>query len=215
MFNLILKDILIQKKTLAYLWFYVIIFSIAFQGMDMDTFTVIAVTVTYQMVNTACAYEDKAGSDIMWNSMPMNRKKIVLSKYLSVFIYTVIAALAYMIFAILINLIGIPIKVAPITITGLAAAFISTILMNGIYFPVYFKFGYMSARVMSTILFFILFAGIMSLAQMANSKQSGALFKTFNNASDLQIISAMIVAALVFMLISYILSVKFYNNREF
>jgi ABC-type transport system involved in multi-copper enzyme maturation permease subunit len=222
MLNLILKDILIQKKSLAYIALYVVIFSIAFQGTGMDTFIVIAVAVTYQMVATACAYEDKAGSDIMWNSMPIKRRNIVLSKYLSVLVYTIIAALVYMVFTILINLTAIPMSVAPITLPGLAAVFISTILMNDVYFPVYFKFGYMRARVISIILFFVLFIGIigiLSMAQMAQSKQSGTLFKIFNatfgNASGMQIIFAIIVAELIFTLISYALSVKFYNNKEF
>ncbi len=219
MLNLILKDILIQKKSLAYIALYVVIFSIAFQGTGMDTFIVIAVAVTYQMVATACAYEDKAGSDIMWNSMPIKRRNIVLTKYLSVLFYTIISALVYMVFTILINLTAIPISVAPITLPGLAAAFISTILMNDVYFPVYFKFGYMRARVISIILFFVLFIGILSMAQMAQSKQSGTLFKIFNatfgNASGMQIIFAIIVAELIFTLISYALSVKFYNNKEF
>ena len=219
MLNLILKDILIQKKSLAYIALYVVLFSIAFQGTGMDTFIVIAVAVTYQMVATACAYEDKAGSDIMWNSMPIKRRNIVLSKYLSVLVYTIIAALVYMVFTILINLTAIPMSVAPITLPGLAAVFISTILMNDVYFPVYFKFGYMRARVISIILFFVLFIGILSMAQMAQSKQSGTLFKIFNatfgNASGMQIIFAIIVAELIFTLISYALSVKFYNNKEF
>ena len=70
MFNLIWKDILIQKKTLVYIGFYIILFGITFQNIMADPFPAVAVAVTYQMIATACSHEDKSGSDILWNSMP-------------------------------------------------------------------------------------------------------------------------------------------------
>jgi ABC-type transport system involved in multi-copper enzyme maturation permease subunit len=219
MLNLILKDILIQKKTLAFLGLYIIIFSISFQHTGAGAFAAIAVAVTYQMVATACGHEEKAGSDIIWNSMPLSREKIVLSKYLSVFVYALLAALGYMAFTLLLSFVRLPFRIVPITMESVAAGLIGILLMNGIYFPVYFKLGYMKARVVSFVLFFVFFFGIMSLAEVVSSNQSNALLQTItaalHGASDLQILFVMIGAALIFMLISYALSVKLYNSREF
>ena len=223
MFNLIRKDILIQKKTLAYLGFYVVLFTLAFQNIADDAFPAIAVAISYQMVAAACSHEDKAGSDIIWNSMPVSRNKIVLSKYLSIFVYTLLASLGYMAFAALLHLVRLPVKISPITASGLTGSIIAVALMNGLYFPVYFKLGFMKARVASFVLFFALFFGvtfgITSLSEAMKSSQGNttlrAVASTLQGASDLQITFGLIGLALVFLLISYGLSVKFYNNREF
>jgi ABC-2 type transport system permease protein len=79
MLNLILKDLLIQKKTLGFLGLYIIIFSIAFQSVGSGAFTGIVIAVTYQLVVTASSLEEKAGSDIILNSLPISRGKIVAS----------------------------------------------------------------------------------------------------------------------------------------
>ena len=70
MLNLILKDILIQKKTLGFVGLYILILSIAFQSIGAGAFIGIIIAVTYQLVVTAGSHEDKAGADIIMNSLP-------------------------------------------------------------------------------------------------------------------------------------------------
>lgn len=96
MLNLILKDILLQKKTLAFVGLYIVIFMFAFQSIGTGAFSAIVIAVTYQMVGAVSNYEDKANSDIVMNSLPLTRKAIVFSKYLSILIYSLIAILGYM-----------------------------------------------------------------------------------------------------------------------
>ena len=114
MLNLILKDLLIQKKTLGFLGLYIIIFSIAFQSVGSGAFTGIVIAVTYQLVVTASSLEEKAGSDIILNSLPISRRKIVAAKYLSVILYGLMAVLGYVIYSSILSLVPISVVFRPL-----------------------------------------------------------------------------------------------------
>jgi ABC-type transport system involved in multi-copper enzyme maturation permease subunit len=219
MLNLILKDILVQKKTLAFLGLYIIVFIFAFQSIGAGAFSAIVIAVTYQMVSSVSNYEEKANSDIIMNSLPLSRKGIVFSKYLSIIVYALLAILGYMAFSLIITLIHIPVNIPPITLESLAAALAGIMLMNGIYYPVYFKMGYAKAKIVSFILFFLFFFGTMSLVEEATSEMPNKLLQSivgrFSEGLDLQAFLILVGGALVLLLASYALSLRFYNNREF
>jgi len=219
MLNLILKDLLIQKKTLGFLGLYIIIFSIAFQSVGSGAFTGIVIAVTYQLVVTASSLEEKAGSDIILNSLPISRGKIVAAKYLSVILYGLMAVLGYVIYSSILSLVPISVSVPPITPESLAATFAGIMVMNSIYYPVYFKTGFIRARIISFILFFAFFFGLMTLFEAASGKSSNAIFQAiaefFNSVDKTQFSLMIIGGALLFMLASFGLSVKLYKGREF
>jgi len=219
MLNLILKDLLIQKKTLGFLGLYIIIFSIAFQSVGSGAFTGIVIAVTYQLVVTASSLEEKAGSDIILNSLPISRGKIVAAKYLSVILYGLMAVLGYVIYSSILSLVPISVSVPSITPESLAAAFAGIMVMNSIYYPVYFKTGFIRARIISFILFFAFFFGLMTLFEAASGKSSNAIFQPiaefFNSVDKTQFSLMIIGGALLFMLASFGLSVKLYKGREF
>jgi len=218
MINLILKDILLQKKTAVYLLLYIAIFILAFQSIAAGAFTAIVIALTYQMVSTVCNYDDKANSDIVMNSLPLTRKTIVLSKYLSVIVYALLAIVGYMAFTLIFTLMPVGLKIYPITLEGLSVALAGVMVMNGIYYPVYFKLGYNKARIVSFILFFIFFFGGMTLIQtkinladITNQSAGGYL----NQGMNIMQFVLIIAAAAVLFAASCFISVRFYSNREF
>lgn len=219
MLNLIFKDLLIQKKTLGFLGLYIIILTLAFQSVGSGAFTSIIIAVTYQLVITAGSLEEKTGSDIVLNSLPISREKIVAAKYLSVFFYGLMAVLAYLIYAALLRLVPIPINIPPITQESLAAAFTVIMVMNGIYYPVYFKTGFVRARIISLIVFFAFFFGLISLFEAAGGSSSHGVLQAiagfFSSVNKTQFSLMLIGGALIFMLASLILSIKLYRGREF
>jgi len=219
MINLILKDLIIQRKTLVFMGFYIILFTFAFQSVGAGAFAGIVIAVTYQLVVTASSLEDKAGSDIIMNSLPINRRELVMAKYLSVIMYGIMGVIGYMAFSLIIRLTSIPVNTPPITLESLAAAFAGIMVMNGIYYPVYFKFGFVKARIISFILFFAFFFGIMSLFEAASSHTSNEslllLINLFSGANKVQSSILLIAGAFIFMLASCMLSMKIYKGREF
>ncbi len=219
MLNLILKDILIQKRTLAFLGLYIILFIFGFQNLGAGAFTAIVIAVTYQLVATASNHEEKSGSDIAMNSFPISRREIVVSKYLSIIVYGFMAVLGYMAFSLILSFIPVPINIPSITLEDLATAFAGIMVMNSIYYPVYFKVGYIKARIISFILFFVFFFVVMTLFGIMNSEVPHAIFQAvtsfLSGVDKIQFFLVFIGGALIFMMASCALSIKFYNGREF
>lgn len=135
MYNLILKDILIQKKIILLSFAYIVFFAIAMQGAGMVMYPTALTAITYMLVLTSCAYDEKNKADVMLNSLPLKRANIVLAKYLSIIVYIVIGTVAYWLITTLIALIGLPVKVHPISLEGLAGGLFAIGLINGVFYP--------------------------------------------------------------------------------
>lgn len=219
MFSLIIKDVLIQKKQLIFGIAYLAFVLVAFQGMGEAMLPMGLVAVTYMLSMTACAYEEKNKSDLLLNSLPIKRVNIVASKYLSVLIYAVMGILAYIAMITIINLLNMPLKTYPLSLEILIGSLAAVCLMTGIWFPIYFKFGYMKMRVANFVLFFLFFFGSSLMTQFIKSKQDSLWVKNiisfFDTKSDITIALLFLVIIALYMLLSFLLSVWFYNKREF
>ena len=144
MFSLILKDILIQKRMILFVSLYIVFMLLVFTGIDNEAvmFTISSVVVTYMLTLTACAIDDKNKSDIMLNSLPISRAKIVGARYLASFIFLIFGLVYYTVITALIRLLNLPIKVYPINVEGILGALFAITLINSIYLPIFFRFGY-------------------------------------------------------------------------
>lgn len=218
MFNLILKDVLIQKRTAVIALIYVFVATFAFQSMKEMVFTVVIITVTYMLVMTSCAYDDRNKSDLLLNSLPYKRSDIVLAKYLSIFVFELLGTIVYILATFIISVSGLKITVYTPTVDSILATLFSVALLNGVYFPVYFKTGYIKAKVLSFILFFVFFFGVQIIySSLSDSsvkwlKQIAEVINQTNEYSGSFFLPA---AALGILLISYALSLKIYRNRDF
>lgn len=220
MLNLIWKDILIQKRTVLLSFVYIIFFSFAFRQMGSAAFSAAAVAVTYLFVIGSSAYEDKNKADIMLNSLPISRNKLVLAKYISVFVFLLIGTVVYLLSQVLILYLHFPYPLQPISLESLAGAVFSIILLNGIYFPTFFKWGYIKARFVNFILFLLFFFGSSYLLDIINNGRRNVIFLRhmavfLQDQSDAAIALSVMILALVIYAGSYLLSVKFYRDREF
>jgi ABC-2 type transport system permease protein len=219
MFNLIIKDVLIQKKQFIFGIAYLAFVLVAFQGMGEAMFPMGLVAVTYMLSMTACAYEEKNKSDLLLNSLPIKRMSIVAAKYLSVLIYAVMGVLSYKAMITIINLLNIPLKTYPLSLEILIGSLAAVCLMTGIWFPIYYKLGYMKMRVANFVLFFLFFFGSSLMTQALKSKHDSLWVKDiisfFNTQSNITIVLVFIVIIVLYMLLSFSLSAWFYNRREF
>ena len=219
MYNLIIKDILLQKKQMIFSLIYMVFILVAFQGMGPSMFSAGLVAFTYMLAMTSCAYEDKNKSDVMLNSLPVKRSRIVAAKYLSVLVYLAIGTIVYMVSTSIIVMAQIPLKVYPLSLEIFVGGLISVGLMTGIWFPIFFKYGYMKLRVVNFVLFFLFFFGISFISDYLRKNQDApwlqSIVNFFSSRSDAAAAALFIAVILIFMLISFFLSVRFYKNREF
>lgn len=219
MYNLIIKDILIQKKQVLFSIIYLAFILVAFQGMGEAMLPMGMIALTYMLSMTSCGYEEKNKSDIMLNSLPIKRTNIVAAKYMSVFVYFAMGMIAYALFTKIMIMIQVPLKPYPITLEAFIGGFVAVSFMTGIWLPIYFKFGYMKLRVLNFVLFFLFFFGTSYLTRFFKEKQNSQWVQNIINFLDSQgdiiITLAIIAIVIIFLLISYGLSIKFYSKREF
>jgi ABC-type transport system involved in multi-copper enzyme maturation permease subunit len=218
MLNLVIKDILVQKKTFIGALLYLVFFVFAFQSLDVNMYTAAIVAFVYLPVIGGFAYDDKSKSDIMLNSLPIKRENIVMSKYISIFAYIAIGTIAYIAVTFVISLLNTPIKTYPVTIELVVSAVLAVSLVNSISFPLIFKLGYVKAKTFNMILFLAFFFGtpfLIDFVSKADSEVTMAVGTFLKNQSDAVIAFELLALSLVFLSISYGISVRMYKKREF
>lgn len=219
MYKLILKDLLVQKKMLAFSIIYTVIFMFAFQHTGSAVLPVSVIALTYVLVTGACSNDDKNKTDMILNSLPIRRVDIVASKYLSIIVFGIIGVAAYAVMFFLVTFTGFPFKVYGITAEGLAGAFLSISLMNSIYFPIYFKFGYTKSRIVNFIMFFAFFFGVQYIMVFIKDNTDIEAIKSmvafFSMLTGIKLSALFAVFALSLMGASFWVSLMLYRRREF
>ena len=222
MFNLIIKDILIQKKNLLFALLYTIFGSVAFFQMGPGGFGLYVISpmaVIYILVTFAVSYDDKNKSEFILNSLPVERSDIVISKYMSTFVYAIIGV----IYAILIGLIGKAIGLSmfsrSISLLNIVFVFTTSCIFSSIFFPVYFKFGNIKMKFFNIILFMIIIFSPTFYFDYVTKNPKNILIEKINyfitNTSSFTLNSLALIIGLFIFLISLMISIRIYNNKEF
>ncbi|MFY9176183.1 MAG: ABC-2 transporter permease [Caldicoprobacterales bacterium] len=219
MLNLILKDLLVQKKSLLFALGYCFFLVFAFQSMEGTAPVAATIAVVYLLIQYSFAYDDKNKSEIMLNSLPISRKDIVLAKYLSVLLYIGLATVAYMFATLVIKMINIPLKVQFLSLQTISISFFIVSLMASFYLPVVLKYGYLKSKMFNIVMFLLFFfipMGIISLNQKPGFSLSVNMsLKDAISWSNWQITLLVIGFSLLMMCVSCFISINIYNNREF
>lgn len=217
MYTLILKDFMLQKKLMLFGFAYILFMVFALQKIGDSMFAACVFTLSYMMILTSCAYDDKNKTDVMLNSLPLSRTEIVFVRYLSAAVFFTVTVVVYMAVVFLFNTAGTPFRVFPPTAESFTGAVLVVSLLTGIYFPLYFKMGYIRSRYVNFILFFGFFFGISALGDMlkeGNTRLS-SLNDFLGNYTDARIMACVLIFSLLLMAASFVLSLKFYRGREF
>lgn len=219
MYHLIKKDIIMQKRTIGLSLLFILFFTFTLSEIGPSGLVVNILAVTYMLALGASAVEDKNNSDIMLVSLPIKKDIIVCSKYISVYIFAVYAALINYLIYLIINQLNLPIEVLPFTSNGLFFSIVAVTLFSSIILPLIFKYGFLKSRVISIILFFVFISGGLSLIDNLSKNQNSIfvqkILNLLNSSSDIQIALLILIPVVIVLFISYILSLNFYKNREF
>lgn len=227
MFNLVWKDLLIIKRFLWYAPVYGLIMVFALSNMNGGAIiSGVTVGISYVLMLQACAQDDKNKSEIMLNCLPLYRRDIVLAKYLSIFFYAALGILSVFLGQSVVSVTGIPVHISKISLEGIASALIATIGLISIYYPVYFKLGYLRSNIVGMIMFFAAFFVFPLLGSLIRRVMMGIPYPALQailrglegwlqTQADWQIASYLVLLALTIMLASFRLSLRFYTKREF
>lgn len=210
MLGLIKKDLLLIKANLkSMIIIFVIYIMLAFQGTFDVTFIIPIIGI--MLFISTFSYDDFNN----WNSYAVTlqngRKNVVRAKYIvSIILMIILAVVAFFIG------IGISyIKTNSINldeiISSLMGTMLSSVIIISLLYPIVFKFGATNGRI---ILFAVVF-GIAGIGTLIAQFIDMAPIINIINKLDNYLLIAIPIIYIILLGISYLISSKIYQNKEF
>lgn len=212
MSGLLVKEYYILRRHLKQYVLLIIFFGALSIFMDSVIYFQAMTTMSFCMlVFTGMSYDAAAGWDKFALTMPVSRKDVVLSKYMSCVIYAVSAIVVSILFSVIINNIYPMEEVGLMLMAALAATLLCLMLIiYSILLPMIFKLGIEKARIlMIAVIIIPVFAMLGTAEYMPESaldfiKRHEALFG-----------AAGVVFSILMYFISYFVSLRIYDKKEF
>ena len=215
MTGLILKDLLILRKTLrSYLLFLVVYAGIAFSGVwSADIVGVLMVVVVMMLPMNVFAYDKQCQWDTYGLALPVGRTKTVAARYLCVLLLclggiALTAVTGAALYA------GGRIEDPAEFMVSCAVMGLMAVLMNAIMLPFLYKFGPERARMMFYgVLGLLVLAGALFLFPLGGMEWLNSLSEpTLVRVTAIPFIAA--VAGLILLALSFLLSRHFYGSKD-
>jgi hypothetical protein len=168
------------------------------------------------------AVGEKSNLDALYVTLSVNRKTVVLGRYLFTFLLNLCAISFSLVFAML-GIFGARFS-APLQYTGddssapILAMTALLLLIQSVILPIYFKFGYTKAKFISIIplvVFMAAYGTFVSIFKESGiiARLSASLAGILSNGALTTALTVLVLAPIVY--ISHSLSVAFYSKREF
>jgi ABC-2 type transport system permease protein len=219
MYSLLLKDILLNWKRLPVQILFGIFYAMFLSQNMTNVYIGICVMLSVLLLQITVAYDEMNKAEVFINSLPIPRYKVVLARYLSVLFYIIIILGIYGLITSLLSLLGIPIQIDKLQLEGVATVIFTTYLMASIFLPVYYRFGYIKARIYYIAFIIVSFSlptiFIASINENFAPESLQKIFSWLNSLQPISVFSGVILLTLLIVGLSYLLSVRFYRRREF
>jgi len=219
MLNLILKDILVQKRILIFglLYGVFIFFALSQPPFSQVIYSMGATAISYIFILTALQADFKNNSIIILNSLPVKRSEIVASKYLFLFAVIALSFLILAVAGLLINVSPLPFRVKYPELSDLIITFLSVGILLSVYIPVYFKTGGRWIQIVNVLFFlFIFFAPSTVFSYFMDNKERPLAIHMMRYFSEnvLPVYLAAVFLTLLILAVSFICSLKIYSHKD-
>ncbi len=210
MLGLIKKDfLLIKANSKQMLIIFAIYLILIFQGTMDVTFVVPLIGI--MLFISTFSYDDFNNWNPYAVTLPDGRKNVVKAKYIASIILTIIltvVALAFVVGVAYIKSNSINIEEI---LSSLMGTMLSSVIIISLLYPMVFKFGATNGRI---ILFAVVFgiAGIGAL--ISNFVDMTNIINMINKLDNCSLIAIPIIS-IILLCISYLISNKIYQNKEF
>ncbi len=217
MTGLILKDLLILRKTLrSYLFMLIVYAGIAFTGVwSADIVGVLLVVMVVMLPMNVFAYDKQAKWDTYGLALPVGRTKTVAARYLCVLLLCLLSVGLTAILGVMLYAAG-RVEEPVEFLVSCSVMGLMSVLVNAIMLPFLYKFGPERARMM----FFGIMGGIVLLVVAALFPLGGLEWlkslelaePTPAQVTAIPFIAA--VAGLALLAVSFLLSRHFYGSKD-
>lgn len=217
MTGLILKDLLILRKTLrSYLFMLIVYVGIAFTGVwSADIVGVLLVVMVVMLPMNVFAYDKQAKWDTYGLALPVGRTKTVAARYVCVLLLCLLSVGLTAILGVMLYAAG-RVEEPVEFLVSCSVMGLMSVLVNAIMLPFLYKFGPERARMM----FFGIMGGIVLLVVAALFPLGGLEWlKSLELAEPTPAQAAAIpavaaVAGLALLAVSFLLSRHFYGSKD-
>ena len=209
--GLILKDLLNLKGNIKFILLFIIMFGFMSSLGDgnVNNFIGVIIVLCTTMIVSTFSYDDLNKWDSYVLTMPINRNDIVLSKYLTMLIFSFIGVLVSLIVSVTI---GYCKNTLILNETLLINALILSISVcfGSLILPLIYKFGTERARLLMILCFLVPTLALLVFKSILENISSPISIEIILNTL---VYSLPFVAILLFV-ISYFISSKIYSKKE-
>lgn len=216
--QLVVKDLYTQKPLVYFtsiIWF--IMFTNFFTDGAPIRHVFLLIFLAYWLVNYSNANTKSfEGESILLNSLPVTRRQLVLTKYVTALVWFSFAAVAVVMYIFLFKSFA-PFPTRMINVSELFIAVSGFYILLSIFYPLLFKFGYQLASILAFILTLIGYIGLQTFMNMLENPRipfANEIVATLA-ANKLGSITIFIIVSLLITLFSYVLSVRIYEKKDF
>jgi len=219
MINLIKKDLKLSIKVNIFAVIYALFISatglIADNSIAANLLYIIGIVIlTFIAVIFTNGYDDKNRSEVVFNSLPLDRRNIVRGKYISLLIFLLISSGAVILFTNILSIFEILDGGDSAGIQSAILAANIVLLFYSIYYPFYFKVGG-GLRTFNAVLWIVLMIGPSMLGKGLKALDERGLLDRLMKI-DLNTINLyLLVISIVIYYISLQISKRIYMRREF
>lgn len=218
MFNLVKKDLKLSTKINIFAVAYAMFISVMGMNVPVDLpvnimYILGIINFVFVSVIYSIGYDDKNKSEVVLNSFPIDRKDIVIGKYVALLIFIFISCISVFLLTNIIKGLGVKPDGRPADIWDIVAAMSLLLVFYSIYYPLYFKLG--DLRMFNSILWMLVFVGPTILGKIGRKLESKGLLKGMASLNIRQITLFAFIFSILIYYISLQISKKIYMTREF
>lgn len=221
MYNLIIKDFLLQKKLVSFYFIYAIV--ICFSAVKVPNgpagfmYVFFIIICTYLSVMFSNQYEQKRDSEVILNSLPVNRNDIVLSKYLYIGVLIGLFSVSLSVISVIFSFIFNGNIDRIFHFSYLVIAFVVIGIVYSIYYPLYFKLGKTKIRLVTLFLYILMFMLPSGYTNLMTNNQSyffSRVIPFVESNFNLVLICLTLITSML-LTASYEITSKIYKRKEF
>jgi len=219
MFNLVLKDLMLQKKSIIFIILYGFVLTFTASkgqaGAAHFIYTMCIIGFTYYSVLYADGYDERYHARMILQSLPLRKSDIVLAKYLSLICYMIFYFVLLLTTSIIFNMFNICPTSNIIEVYDAVAAIIVLNIFYSIYYPLYYRFGmaFMKFYKIYIFLFLILVPTFWGKA-LKKVGPSAMNMYVYNLQQNSVLVSGCVLFSIIILYLSFIASVKICNNTD-
>ncbi|CDG00758.1 Putative Uncharacterized protein [Clostridium chauvoei JF4335] len=193
-----------KKQSKVYIAFIIFYGFLAFTSKDTSFLNGVICIFCAMLPITALAYDERSNWDRYALSMPINRKDIIISKYLLGILCSFLGFIICFLFNIFSNSLSKETLALSLLFFGISIILISILL------PILFKFGVEKGRLIMMIVLFSPTIIIVAISKLNLSKPSEETINTIIHFAPF--IAPIIV--LVVLILSIFISLNIYKNKD-